>query len=72
MNEPGRFAARLTGAASARIVDGVGPKPTTQGRNKMRLLRNLFIALFRPYAGAKSIKGGSGHYNEQCHPQTYG
>jgi hypothetical protein len=38
----------------------------------MRFVRALFIAVFRHYAGAKAVKGGSGHYNEQCHPQTYG
>jgi hypothetical protein len=37
----------------------------------MRLLRALLIGLFRHYADARAIKGGNGHYNEQCHPQTY-
>jgi hypothetical protein len=34
-------------------------------------LHNLFLVLFRHYSTAKAVKGGSGHYNEQCHPQTY-
>jgi hypothetical protein len=38
----------------------------------MAKLRALFVALFRPYARASAVRGGSGHYNEQCHPQTYG
>lgn len=37
----------------------------------MRLLRALRIVLFRPFATARVIRGGSGHYNEQCHPGTY-
>jgi len=38
----------------------------------MARLRALWIALFKPFSGATAVKGGSGHYNEQCHPQTYG
>jgi hypothetical protein len=38
----------------------------------MTILRALFILFFRQYAAASSVQGGSGHYNEQCHPQTYG
>lgn len=38
----------------------------------MTRLRSLYIAFFRPFAGARAVRGGSGHYNEQCHPQTYG
>lgn len=38
----------------------------------MSRLRALFIAVFRPFASARFVRGGSGHYNEQCHPQTYG
>jgi hypothetical protein len=38
----------------------------------MAKLRALFVALFRPYARASAVRGGSGHFNEQCHPQTYG
>jgi hypothetical protein len=34
-------------------------------------LRALFIAVLRPYAKASFVRGGSGHYNEQCHPQQY-
>jgi hypothetical protein len=37
----------------------------------MNFLRALFFALFRHYATAGAVRGGSGHYNEQCHPQTY-
>jgi|GEM_PF-2389009 hypothetical protein len=38
----------------------------------MSLLRALFVSLFKHHAASKRIQGGSGHYNEQCHPQTYG
>lgn len=38
----------------------------------MRIIKAIFVALFRHHAGPRSIRGGSGHYNEQCHPQTYG
>ena len=37
----------------------------------MKIVRNLLIALFGHHAGARHVKGGSGHYNEQCHPGTY-
>ena len=38
----------------------------------MALLKSLFVALFGHHATARSINGGGGHYNEQCHPMTYG
>jgi hypothetical protein len=38
----------------------------------MAYIRALFLALFHPYASPRAVRGGSGHYNEQCHPQTYG
>jgi len=38
----------------------------------MRILKSIYIALFRAHASAKNVKGGSGHFNEQCHPGTYG
>jgi hypothetical protein len=38
----------------------------------MSRLRALLFIVFRPYATARFVRGGSGHYNEQCHPQTYG
>ena len=38
----------------------------------MSFFRACWIAIFRSFADARSVKGGSGHYNEQCHPQTYG
>ena len=38
----------------------------------MAVLKALWFALFRSYAGASAVKGGSGHWNEQCHPQRYG
>jgi hypothetical protein len=37
----------------------------------MTLLRSLFFLVFRHHATAGAVKGSSGHYNEQCHPQTY-
>ena len=37
----------------------------------MNRLHALFIILFRPYATARFVRGGSGHFNEQCHPQTF-
>jgi hypothetical protein len=37
----------------------------------MSILRALFVAFLKPFATARAVKGGSGHYNEQCHPQTY-
>jgi len=42
-----------------------------EGDKKMRRIRALLQALFGHYATARSVRGGSGHYNEQCHPQTY-
>jgi len=38
----------------------------------MSIFRALWIALVAHYAGARAVNGGSGHYNEQCHPGTYG
>jgi hypothetical protein len=38
----------------------------------MSYLRAILTLLFRHYASPRAIKGGSGHYNEQCHPNTYG
>jgi hypothetical protein len=66
-----------------RSLDEAGPDSDTRSRpaadkagktqeGDMAKLRALFVALFRPYARAAAIRGGSGHYNEQCHPQTYG
>jgi hypothetical protein len=46
--------------------------PKTKEPFTMSMFRALFIAFFKHFARAKSIKGGSGHYNEQCHPSTYG
>lgn len=37
----------------------------------MTFLRHLFFALFGHYATSSKVRGGSGHYNEQCHPGTY-
>lgn len=37
----------------------------------MTLIRAVRIALFGSYAGARAVNGGSGHYNEQCHPGTF-
>ena len=34
-------------------------------------VRALIVVVCRPYATVRAIRGGSGHYNEQCHPQTY-
>jgi hypothetical protein len=39
---------------------------------RMSILRALFVGFFKHYAAAKKVRGGSGHYNEQCHPQTFG
>jgi hypothetical protein len=38
----------------------------------MAFIRAILRVLFRAYSSAGAIRGGSGHYNEQCHPQTYG
>jgi hypothetical protein len=38
----------------------------------MRFLKAFLLILARPYARARDVRGGSGHFNEQCHPQTYG
>ena len=37
----------------------------------MKIIRSLLTALFGHYGSASSVRGGSGHFNEQCHPQTY-
>lgn len=37
----------------------------------MKTIRAWFTAMFRAFAGPRAVKGGSGHYNEQCHPSTY-
>jgi hypothetical protein len=37
----------------------------------MKTLRALMVVLFKHYATSRTVQGGSGHYNEQCHPQTY-
>jgi hypothetical protein len=42
------------------------------GEVNMSWFRACWIAIFKSFTGARSVKGGSGHYNEQCHPQTYG
>jgi len=39
--------------------------------NIMQKLRALLLAVFRPFATAAAVRGGSGHYREQCHPQTF-
>ncbi len=38
----------------------------------MRYIRAIYLAFFDYYASTKNVRGGSGHYNEQCHPSTYG
>lgn len=38
----------------------------------MSLLRAIWIALTAHYAGARAVNGGSGHYNEQSYPGTFG
>ncbi len=38
----------------------------------MSLLHAIWIALTAHYAGARAVNGGSGHYNEQSYPGTYG
>lgn len=30
----------------------------------MKLLRLIYVALFRPFAGSKAVQGGSGRYTE--------
>lgn len=65
-----------------RSLDGTRLDPDTQASARpqqppiqeelMAFFRALIVALFRPYAHASAVRGGSGHYNEQCHPQTYG
>jgi len=37
----------------------------------MSFIRALFLTFFGHFAGSKAVRGGNGHYNEQCHPQTY-
>jgi hypothetical protein len=38
----------------------------------MSWIRAVWFAWTAHYAGAREVNGGSGHYNEQCHPGTYG
>jgi len=38
----------------------------------MHLMRNLITLLLGHYATSSKVRGGGGHYNEQCHPGTYG
>ena len=42
-----------------------------QRRQIVTVLRAWFTAFFRAFSGPRFIRGGSGHYNEQCHPNTY-
>ena len=37
----------------------------------MSKLRLLFTVLFRHFGGARHVRGGSGHFNEQSFNQTY-
>lgn len=37
----------------------------------MKVFRAFFLAFFGHFAGPSFVKGGSGHFNEQCHPGTY-
>lgn len=37
----------------------------------MTFLRAIYVLLFGAYATPRAVRGGSGHFNEQCHPQTY-
>lgn len=37
----------------------------------MSVLRAWFNAMFRSFAGPQFVRGGGGHFNEQCHPCTY-
>ena len=38
----------------------------------MRLIRNLVTLFLGHYATSTKVRGGSGHYTEQCHPGKYG
>jgi hypothetical protein len=42
------------------------------GGPPMKTVRAWLVALFRSFARARSVRGGSGQYNEQCHPGSYG
>ena len=65
---------------AGRILDSASPRSDTESRrgpennweDRMTYLRAWCVALFRSYSRATDVRGGSGHYNEQCHPQTYG
>src|SRR4051812_2606748 len=46
------------------------PVSNSVDSSRMQKLRALLLAMFRPFATAAAVRGGSGHYNEQCHPQT--
>jgi hypothetical protein len=37
----------------------------------MSKLKSLFTVLFRHFSGARQVRGGSGHFNEQSFNQTY-
>ena len=37
----------------------------------MKYVRALIRAFFGHYTTSRTVRGGSGHYNEQCHPGTY-
>jgi hypothetical protein len=58
----------------AMIFDNLITKlnPNLERRCIMAIFRALRAVLFRHFATARAIQGGSGHYNEQCHPMTYG
>ena len=57
---------RLPRTSNCASVPGIHAK-----ESPMKFLRNLYVTLFGHYAAARQVKGGSGHYNEQCHPGTY-
>ena len=62
----------LRGVDCDTLVPFTTPANVSSTEDPMSLLRALFVAFFKPFATATAVKGGSGHYNEQCHPQTYG
>ena len=37
----------------------------------MHVLKMVLFAMFRPFATARDVRGGGGHFNEQCHPQVF-
>jgi hypothetical protein len=68
----------LRGIAAANSLDDKRESPIAftnrvdcQRGKVMALLRRLAIALFGHYASSARVRGGSGHFNEQCHPGTY-